>query len=51
MDHIDHTEGAQACYNKLEKRNNKPVPSILLKKLILNVLRCNVFRFGALFII
>ena len=44
---IDHTEGAEACYNKLKKRKNKSVPSTLLKKLILIVLRCNVFRFGS----
>lgn len=43
---IDHLEGAEACYEALEKRKNKTVPSILLKKLILIVLKSNVFRFG-----
>ena len=30
---IDQDEGAQACYEQLETRKNKRVPSILLKKL------------------
>ena len=29
---IDHEEGAQACYEKLETRSNKTVPSTTLKK-------------------
>ena len=42
---IDHEEGAQACYEKLEQRKNKNFPSIVIKELILIVLRSNVFRF------
>ena len=43
---IDHSEGAQACFEKLEQRNNPKVPSTLLKKLILLVLKSNIFRFN-----
>ena len=43
---IDHNEGAEACYNVLEKRKNKRVSSSLLKRLILLVLQNNVFRFN-----
>ena len=39
---IDHEEGAQACYEYLEKRKN----STLLKRLILLALQSNVFLFG-----
>ena len=42
---IDHEEGAQACYEKLELRKNKSFPSIVIKELILLVLKSNVFRF------
>ena len=40
---IDQEEGAEACFEKLETRNNKHVPSSLLKRLILLVLRSNIF--------
>ena len=43
---IDHEEGATACFEVLEKRKNKKIPSLLLKRLILTVLKSNVFRFG-----
>ena len=43
---IDHEEGATACYEMLEKRNKEKIPSMLLKRLILIVLKSNVFRFG-----
>ena len=43
---IDHDEGADACFEMLEKRINKTVPSSLLKKLILLVLQSNIFRFN-----
>ena len=43
---IDHNEGADACYEMLEKRTNKTVSSSLLKRLILLVLQSNVFRFN-----
>ena len=43
---IDHTEGAEACYNKLESRTDKKISSSLLRKLILLVLQSNVFRFN-----
>ena len=46
---IDQEEGAKACFNKLEQRSRKDIPSSLLKNLILLVLRCNVFRFGSTF--
>ena len=42
---IDHEEGAQACFEKLEQRKNKMFPSIVIKELILIVLKSNVFRF------
>ena len=43
---IDQEEGAAACFRKLEERKKKDIPSSLLKKLILLVLRCNIFRLG-----
>ena len=43
---IDHQEGADACFECLEKRNSKKISSSLLKQLILVVLKHNVFRFG-----
>ena len=46
---IDHEEGAQACFEKLETRQNKHVSSTLLKKLILLVLKSNIFKFGTAF--
>ncbi|XP_066926567.1 uncharacterized protein [Clytia hemisphaerica] len=44
---IDHEEGANACFDHLEQRNKKSISSSYLKKLILLVLRSNVFRFGS----
>ena len=44
---IDHDEGAEACFQKLECRQNKRVSSGMLKSLILLVLKCNAFRFGS----
>ena len=43
---IDHEEGADACYDKLETRKNKTITSKMLKSLILLVLKCNAFTFG-----
>ena len=43
---IDHTEGAESCYNKLESRTDKKISSSLLRKLILLVLQSNIFRFN-----
>ena len=43
---IDHEEGAEACFQKLENRKNKKVSSRILKSLILLVLKCNAFQFG-----
>ena len=40
---IDHEEGADACYDKLETRKNKTITSKMLKSLILLVLKCNAF--------
>ena len=42
---IDHLEGAEACYEALEKRENKTVPSILLKKTNFNRLKIQHFSF------
>ena len=44
---IDQEEGAEACFQKLEQRKNKLIPSNLLKSLILLVLKCNAFKFGS----
>ena len=35
---IDHEEGAEACFKKLEERKNKSIPSIGIKNLILMIL-------------
>ena len=43
---IDHEEGANACFEMLQKRKNKKVPSSLLKRLIQLVLKSNVFRYN-----
>ena len=43
---IDQNEGAEACFDKLETRQNKQTPSSLLKKLILIVLKANIFKFN-----
>ena len=43
---IDHNEGAEACFIKLQTRKNKTVSSELLQKLIIIVLKSNAFRFG-----
>ena len=42
---IDHEEGAQACFKKLEERKYKSIPSIAIKNLILVILKSNAFRF------
>ena len=42
---IDHEEGTEACYESLERRKNKSIPSAMLKSLILLVLKSNAFRF------
>ena len=43
---IDHSEGAEACFEILEKRKNKKLTSSRLKRLIMIVLTSNIFRFG-----
>jgi hypothetical protein len=43
---IDHREGAEACFEILEKRKNKKITSSRLKRLIMVVLTSNIFRFG-----
>ena len=48
---IDHNEGADACFQKLETRTNKHIPSIVIKRLILSILESNVFQFGLKFLI
>ena len=42
---IDHHEGADACFEALEKRKNKTITSSPLRRLILLVLKSNIFRF------
>ena len=43
---IDHEEGAEACFKKLEERKNKSIPFIVIKNLILMILKSNAFQFG-----
>ena len=43
---IDHEEGADACYEKLESRKNKTITSKMLRSLMMLVLKCNAFSFG-----
>ena len=43
---IDHNEGAAACFEKLETRKCKQIPSIVIKRLILLILESNVFKFS-----
>ena len=43
---IDHDEGADACYEKLENRKNKTISSKMLRSLMMLVLKSNAFRFG-----
>ena len=43
---IDHEEGAEACFKKLEGRKSKSIPSIVIKNLILVILKLNAFPFG-----
>ena len=42
---INQEEGAQACFEFLELRNNKSFPSLVVKRLILLVLQCNTLMF------
>ena len=42
---IDHEEGEEACFKKLEERK-KTTPSIVIKSFILMMLKSNAFRFG-----
>ena len=42
----DHEEGAEACFKKLKERKNKPIPSIVIKNLILMTLISNAYRFA-----
>ena len=43
--YIDHEEGADACFKKLEERKDKSISSIVIKNLILMILKSNAFRF------
>ena len=43
---IDHEEGAEACFKKLEERKNKSITSIVIKSLILIILKWNAFQFA-----
>ena len=43
---IDHEEGAEACFKKLEERKNISIPSIVIRNLILMIFKSNAFRFG-----
>ena len=42
---IDQDEGTEACYESLEQRDRKSIPSLVLKDLIMLVLQRNIFRF------
>ena len=42
---INHRERREACRVKLKNHESKDILSSVLKKLILIVLKCNVFRF------
>ena len=41
---IDHNEGTEACYKKLQTRPNKSILFEILKKFI--VIKSNIFKFG-----
>ena len=41
---IDHTEGPQACFEKLEKRKKKGFPALLLEELVLIVLKYSFLK-------
>ena len=43
---IDHEEGAEICFKKLEEIKNKSIPSIIIINLIPIILNSNAFRFG-----
>ena len=43
---IDQEEGAEACFNALETRKKKNVPSGAIRTLILFILKNSVFRFS-----
>ena len=43
---IDHDRGAEACFQKLEERKNKSIPSIVIKNLVVMILKSNAFGFG-----
>ena len=43
---IDHEEGAEVCFKKLEERKNKSITSIVIKNLILIILKWNAFQFA-----
>ena len=42
---IDHKEGTDACYKKLETQKNKTIPSNTLKNCILSIVKSNIFQF------
>ena len=46
---IDQTEGSEACFEKLETRESKSIPSLILKNMIMMVLQKNIFRFRNVF--
>ena len=46
---IDQEEGVEACFNALEKRKKKNVPSETIRTLILFILKNSVFRFSNTF--
>ena len=52
---IDHEEGAEVCFQKLEERKNKSIASIVIKNLILMILKAalstsikNIFLFASM---
>ena len=42
---IDQNEGADACYENLEQRSKKSIPSSVIRDMIKLVLQRNIFRF------
>ena len=44
---IDHEEGAETCFAKLEERKKKFITSFVIKNLILIILKSDTFRFGS----
>ena len=48
---IDQSEGAEACFESLEQRSHKTIPSTTLRDMIKLVLERNIFRFTTPFLL